>query len=78
VTSTVARNNNIQQPGEDGIGEQRVRGSLFVPIGDAERFSQPALHLFVEWTSLEGSERVLLDKNVRQRDYWGGGIGYAF
>ncbi|QED28154.1 hypothetical protein FRD01_13120 [Microvenator marinus] len=64
---------------EPGIGHLRLRGSVYIPFGEANDLgSRTGLRVFVERHSFAGQADLLIEKNVVPGDYWGGGIGAAF
>jgi len=65
---------------DEGFGEHKLRGSLFVRVGEQgkEGFGAPAIHAFFEYTRVSGDEDELARVRIRPGDYMGFGLGFAY
>lgn len=74
--SHVERGNGIE---DSGIGYQRLRGSMYITIGDPYDDDMPiGLRLFVQRETFSGRDEVLFERQLRRGHYWGGGLGVVF
>ncbi|MRG94698.1 hypothetical protein [Polyangium spumosum] len=66
---------------DDGFGEHKLRGSLFVRVGEKDRsrdFGSFAVHAFFEYTRVSGDEERLERFRIRPGDYLTFGLGMAY